>query len=207
MERSSLANKQINYSEDSFCSCNMMPWPFAKLLILVISFFPVMCKKIWSKVNCRPVLLKICSIILACQEPAHKIPPMTSSRGEDLTSKAPQGFRKAALALTLKMISVFLMLAIFDCSLISVTQVDSLPRSLSKQNQLRTLISMSPGQWYPIRLSRMEGVFQLRLLCWHSSLLGKCVLMHLTVHSTLIINSIKNLITQKALIGTEPFRR
>ena len=58
----------------------------------------------------------------------------------------PQGFRKAALALTLKMISVFLMLAILDYSLISVTQVESLPRSLSKQNQLRTLINMSPGQ-------------------------------------------------------------
>ena len=43
-------------------------------------------------------------------------------------------------------------------------------------------------------------------LCWHSSLLGKCVLIHMTAHNTLIINSIKNLITQKALIGTEPFR-
>ena len=38
-----------------------------------------------------------------------------------------QGFRKAALALTLKMISVFLMLAILDYSLISVTQVEGLP--------------------------------------------------------------------------------
>ena len=116
-----------------------------------------------------------------------------------------QGFRKAAPALSLNMISVFLMLAMLDCSLISVTQLEGLPRSLSKQNQLRTLINMSPGRWYPIRLSRMKGVFQFRPLCWHSSLLGKCVLMHLTAHSTLIINSIKNLITQKALIGTEPF--
>ena len=56
-----------------------------------------------------------------------------------------------------------------------------------------------------IRLSRMKGVFQFRPLCWHSSLLGKCVLMHMTAHNTLIINSIKNLITQKALIGIEPF--
>ena len=64
---------------------------------------------------------------------------------------------------------------------------------------------MSPGRQYPIRLSRMKGVFQFRPLCWHSSLLGKCVLMHMTAHNTLIINSIKNLITQKALIGTEPF--
>ena len=29
--------------------------------------------------------------------------------------------------------------------------------------------------------------------------------MHMTAHNTLIINSIKNLITQKALIGTDPF--
>ena len=87
----------------------------------------------------------------------------------------PQGFLKAAPALTLKMISVFLMLAVLDYSLISVTQVDGLPRSLSKQNQLRTLISMFPGWWYPIRLSRMKGVFQFRPLCWHFSLFGKCV--------------------------------
>ena len=95
------------------------------------------------------------------------------------------------------------MLAVLDYSLISVTQVDGLPRSLSKQNQLRTLINMSPGWWYPIRLSRMKGVFQFRPLCWHSSLLGKCVLMHMTANNTL---SIKNLISLKALIGTEPFR-
>ena len=116
-----------------------------------------------------------------------------------------QGFQKAALAPILKMISVFLMLAILGYSLISVTRVEGLPRSLSKQNQLRTLINMSAGWCYPIRLSRMKGVFQFRPFCWHSSLLGKCVLMHMTAHNTLIINSIKNLITQKALIGTEPF--
>ena len=118
-----------------------------------------------------------------------------------------QGFQKAAPALTLKMISVFLMLAILDYALISVTQVDGLPQSLSKHNQLRALINMSPGWWYSIRLFRMKGVFQFRPLCWHSSLLGKCVLMHMTAHNTLIVNSIKNLITQKALIGTEPFGR
>ena len=117
-----------------------------------------------------------------------------------------QGFLKAAPALTLKMIFIFLMLAVLDYSLISVTRVEGLPRSLFKQNQLRTLINMSAGRRYPIRLSRMKGVFQFRPLCWHSSLLGKCVLMHMTAHNTLIINSIKNLITQKALIGPEPFR-
>ena len=83
-----------------------------------------------------------------------------------------QGFRKAAPALALKMISVFLRLAILDYSLISVTRVDGLPQSLSKQNQLRTLANLSPGQRYPIRLSRMKGVFQFRPLCWHSSLLA-----------------------------------
>ena len=30
--------------------------------------------------------------------------------------------------------------------------------------------------------------------------------MHMTADNTLIINNIKNLITQKALIGIEPFR-
>ena len=108
-----------------------------------------------------------------------------------------QGFRKAAPALTLKMISVFLRLAVLDYSLISVTQAEGLPRSRTKQNQPRTLINMSPGRWDPIRLSRMKGVFQFRPLCWHSRLLGKCVLMHVTAHSTLIIHSIKNLITQR----------
>ena len=117
-----------------------------------------------------------------------------------------QGFWKAALALTLKMISVFLILVILDYSLISVTQAEGLPLSLSKQNQLRTLINMSPGRWYPIKLSKMKRVFQSRPIYWHSSLLGKCILMHMTAHNTLIINSIKNLITQKALVGTEPFR-
>ena len=38
-----------------------------------------------------------------------------------------QGFRKAAPALTLKMISVFLRLAVLDCSLIPVTQAEGLP--------------------------------------------------------------------------------
>ena len=118
----------------------------------------------------------------------------------------PPGFRKAAPALTLKTISVFLMLAILDHSLTSVTRVEGRRPSLSKQNQLRTLNNMSPGRRYPVRLSRMKGMFQLfRPLCWHSSLLGKCVLMHITAHNTLIIKSIKNLIKQKALIGTEPF--
>ena len=117
-----------------------------------------------------------------------------------------QGFWKAAPALTLKMISVFLILVTLECFLISVTQLDSLPRSLSTHNQLRTLINMFPGWQYPIRPSRMKGVFQFRPFCWPYSLLGKCVLMHMTAHNTLILNSIKNLITQKALIGTEPSR-
>ena len=50
---------------------------------------------------------------------------MTRSRGESLTGKADQVFRdfeKLPPALTLKMISVFLMPASMDYSLISVTQ-------------------------------------------------------------------------------------
>ena len=49
--------------------------------------------------------------------------------------KADQVFRdseKLPPALTLKMIAVFLMLASIDYSLISVTQAEGLPRSLSK---------------------------------------------------------------------------
>ena len=138
------------------------------------------------------------------QDPIHE--KVVRRRPDRQGRSGLQGFRKAAPVLTLRMISVFLMLAILDYSLVSVTQAEGLPLTLSKQNQLRTLINMSPGWWYPIRLSRMKGVFQFRPLCWHSSLLGKCVLMHMTAH-TLIINSIKNLIRQKDLIGTEPFRR
>ena len=134
-------------------------------------------------------------IKLYCREPAHEIPSKTRSWPDKQGRSGPQGFRKAAPACTLKMTSVFLILAILDDSLISVTWVERLPRSLSKQNQLRTLINMSAGRWSPIRLSRMKGVFQFRPLCWHSSLLGKCILMYITAHNTLIVNSIKNLIT------------
>ena len=65
-----------------------------------------------------------------CWEPAHEIPPMTSHEGENLMGKADQAFRdseKVPPVLTLKMISVFLMLASIDYSLISVTQAEGLP--------------------------------------------------------------------------------
>ena len=121
-----------------------------------------------------------------------------------------QGFWKAAPALTLKMISVFLMLAILDCSLISVTQAEGFPRSLSKQNQLKTLINISPRWWHPIRLSRKRRVFQPKplfasILVCLTNVFMPLVLMCMIVHNILIIKSIKNLKTQKALIGTEPF--
>ena len=133
---------------------------------------------------------------------------MTRSWGEDLTSKADQDLRDFE-NLPGTHLKDDLCLSDACCIRLLPNSRDtgrSLPRSLSKQNQLRTLINMSPGWQNPIRLSRMKGVFQFRPLCWHSSLLGKCVLMHMTAHNTLIMNSIKNLITQKALIGTEPFR-
>ena len=60
---------------------------------------------------------------------------MTKSRGENLTGKADQVFRdseKLPSALTLEMISVILMLASIDYSLISVTQAEGLPRYLPK---------------------------------------------------------------------------
>ena len=72
---------------------------------------------------------------VGCWEPAHETPPMTRSQGESLTGKADQVFRdfeKLPPALTLKMISVFLMPASIDHYLISVTQAEGLPRSLPK---------------------------------------------------------------------------
>ena len=72
---------------------------------------------------------------IGCWEPTHEILPMTRSQGENLRGKADQVFRdseKLPPVLTLKMIPVFLMLASIDYSLISVTQADGLPRSLSK---------------------------------------------------------------------------
>ena len=71
----------------------------------------------------------------ALKRPAHEIPPMTRSRGENLTGKEDQVFRdfeKLPLALTLKMISVFLTLASIDYFLISVKQAEGLPRPLYK---------------------------------------------------------------------------
>ena len=60
---------------------------------------------------------------------------MTRSRGESLTGKADQVFRdfeKLSPALTLKMISVFLMPASVDYSLISLTQTGR-PSPISSQ--------------------------------------------------------------------------
>ena len=83
------------------------------------------------------------------------------------------------------------------------------PSPISFQTK-STLINMSPGRWHPIRLSRMRRVFQSKpffasILVWLKNVFMPLVLMPMTVHNTLIINSIKNLNTQKALIGTEPF--
>ena len=61
--------------------------------------------------------------------------PRQGHEGENPTGKADQVFRdseKLPPALTLKMTSVFLMPASIDYSLISVTQAEGLPRSLSK---------------------------------------------------------------------------
>ena len=86
---------------------------------------------------------------------------MTRSRGESLTGKADQVFRdfeKLPLALTLK-ISVFLMPASIDDSLISVTQAEGFPNLFPNKNQFRTLINKFPRWWYFMRLSRVIGVF------------------------------------------------
>ena len=92
----------------------------------------------------------------------HQIPPMTRSWGEDLTGKADQVFRdseKLPQAFTLKMISVFLMLASIDYSLISVTQAEVLPDLFPNKNQFRTLLNKVPRWWYFMRLSWVKRVF------------------------------------------------
>ena len=69
------------------------------------------------------------------KRPAHEIPPMTRSQGESLTGKADQVFRdfeKLPPALTLKMISVFLMPASMGYFLISLTQAGR-PSLISSQ--------------------------------------------------------------------------
>ena len=95
------------------------------------------------------------------KRPAHEI--VTSSRGESLTDKADQVFRdfeKLPPALTLKMISVFLMPASMDYSLISVTQArKAFPDLFPNKNQFRTLINKFPRWWYFMRLFRVKGVF------------------------------------------------
>ena len=59
------------------------------------------------------------------QDPTHD--KVMRRRPDKQDRSGLQGFQKAGLVLTFKMISVFLMLAILDYSLISVTQVEDLP--------------------------------------------------------------------------------
>ena len=100
--------------------------------------------------------------------------------------------------LSLLLLSLFVLLRIFALP----AESSPAPLSLDK-DQHRTLINKSPRRWLG---PKMKGMFQLKSFCWHSGLFGKCVLMHMTAHNTLIINSIKNLITKgpdrhKALWG------
>ena len=67
-----------------------------------------------------------------------------------------RGFEK--LPQRSQMISVFLMPASIDYSLISVTQAEGLP-DLFPNNQFRTLINKFPRWWYFMRLFRVKGVF------------------------------------------------
>ena len=59
------------------------------------------------------------------QDPTHD--KVMRRRPDKQGGSGLQGFRKAAPVLTLKMISVFLMLAVLGYSLISVSQVEGLP--------------------------------------------------------------------------------
>ena len=86
------------------------------------------------------------------------------------------------------------------------------PSPISLQtNQLETLINMSPWIVASYKIIRDEKSISIwtpfaSILVCLTNVFMPLVLMHMTDHNTLIINSIKNLNTQKALIGTEPFR-
>ena len=82
---------------------------------------------------------------------------MTRSQGESLTGKADQvfsDFEKLPLALSLKMISVFLMPTSMD----SDTGRKTFPDLFLNKNQFRTLINKFPRWWYFMRF-RVKGVF------------------------------------------------
>ena len=102
--------------------------------------------------------------------------------------------------LPILLLSLFILLQIFALP----DESSPVPLSLNKDPH-RTLINKSPGCWFPMKGPGMKETFQLKPFFWHSGLFGKCVLIHMTAHNTLIMNSIKNLTTQKDLIGTEPF--
>ena len=119
---------RVSVLHDCSVPCPLKPTP----LDIVVTHFHDQ-KRSWAPWKLS--LWVICYESPVCWEPAHEIPPLTRSWGENLTGKADQVFRdseKLPLALTLKMISVFLMLASIDYSLISVTQAEGLPWFLSK---------------------------------------------------------------------------
>ena len=116
--------------------------------------------------------------------------------------KGPSRFTPASTPpciLPVLLLSLFVLLQIFALP----DESSPVPLTLNKDHH-RTLINKSPGCWFPMKGPGMKEMFQLKPFFWHSGLFGKCVLMHMTAHNTLIMNSIKNLTTQKALIGTEP---
>ena len=83
---------------------------------------------------------------------------MTRSRGESLAGKVDQVFRdfkKLPTALTLKMISAFLIPASMD----SDTGRKAFPNLFPNKNQFRNLINKFARWWYFMRLFRMKGVF------------------------------------------------
>ena len=92
---------------------------------------------------------------------------MTRSQGESLTGKADQVFRdfeKLPLALTLKMISVFLMPASMDSDTGRKAFLDLFPnknqfRTIGSISHLVNLVNKFPRWWYFMRLFRVKGVF------------------------------------------------
>ena len=119
-----------------------------------------------------------------CQEPTHKIPPMTRSWGENLTGMADQVFRdskKLPPVLTLKMISVFLMLA-------SINFLGG------------GILWDYPGWKECFNLNSFAGI-----LVWLANASMPLVQICMTAYNTLIIKHHKEPEHIKALIDIEPF--
>ena len=134
-----------------------------------------------------------------CREPLWEIPPMTRSWRKYLTHKAIQdpihdevmrkkpdrqgrsGYkgpsRLASASTPPCILPPFLLFFLIALLQILVLPAESSPAPLSlNKDQLKTLISKSPGHWFPMKGPGMKEMLQFKPFCWHSGLFDKCVL-------------------------------